>query len=74
MIREDLDITEKWLRWRPELREKLADGLFRKQQNYRYHLFLHHLHSLEFWMASRAFLSWLVMGFHRSTQSRSKIR
>ena len=74
MIREDLDITERWLEQRPGLREELAAGLLQKQRNFRYHLFLHHLHSLELRKAARAFLSWLAMGFHRSPERRSEIR
>jgi glycosyltransferase involved in cell wall biosynthesis len=74
MIREDLDITERWLEQRPGLREELAAGLLQKQRNFRYHLFLHHLHSRELRKAARAFLSWLAVGLPRSPERRSEIR
>ena len=74
MIREDLEITEMWLQQRPELGEQLSDRLLQKQRNFRYHLFLHHLHSRELRKAARAFLSWLAVGFHRSPERRSEIR
>jgi glycosyltransferase involved in cell wall biosynthesis len=74
MIREDLDITERWLEQRPGLREELAAGLLQKQRSSRYHLFLHHLHSRELRKAARAFLSWLAVGLPRSPERRSEIR
>ncbi|MDD1673932.1 MAG: glycosyltransferase [Methanomicrobiales archaeon] len=74
MIHEDLDITEMWLQQRPNLREQLADGLYEKQRNFCYYMFLHHLHSVEPLKAIMAFLSWLAMGFHRSPRRRSEDR
>ncbi|MDD1706059.1 MAG: glycosyltransferase, partial [Methanoregulaceae archaeon] len=74
MIREDLEIMEKWLQEKPNLRNELSEGILQKQRTFHYHLFLHHLHSMEPWKASRSFLSWLALGFHRTPGRRSEVR
>ena len=74
MIREDLEIMEKWLQEKPNLRIEMSEGILQKQRTFHYHLFLHHLHSMEPWKASRSFLSWLALGFHRTPGRRSEVR